>query len=151
MILSEKDKKRFFSKIKILENGCHLWTGAITGAGYGNFWDGMFQQPAHRVAFFIKHGKLNHKLQIDHICASRSCVNPAHLREVSLRTNVLSGKGLTAINNKKTSCKNGHEFTKENTHIRQRGNRIGRRECKICMDISNKKYLGKTNVHTNII
>lgn len=40
-------------------------------------------------------------------------------------------------NTNKTHCKNGHEFTEENTYIAPQGNR----SCRICLRIYNKNYI----------
>lgn len=41
-------------------------------------------------------------------------------------------------NRKKTHCKNGHEFTLENTYLKKTG-----RECKACRIIYNERYLSR--------
>lgn len=121
MELTEKDKKRFFSKIRIHENGCHLWVGVTDRAGYGQFKLNYRQEKAHRVAYFLHHGQIDKTLTIDHLCAYKSCVNPNHLRLVSIRENVLASNNAAAINAKKTHCKRGHEFTPENTGKSKKG------------------------------
>ena len=57
-------------------------------------------------------------------------VNAVHnLRYAAHRENTLdSVKDGTHVNSRKTHCKNGHEFTKENTRIRSNGSR----KCKTC-------------------
>jgi group I intron endonuclease len=43
------------------------------------------------------------------------------------------------LNKNKTHCRNGHEFTEDNTYV----NRRGSRECKICRQKSREKYAGR--------
>jgi len=59
---------------------CWEWTASVDGSGYGQFRSGGRGQRAHRVAFEDAHGPIPEGMLIDHICANRRCVNPAHLR-----------------------------------------------------------------------
>ena len=59
---------------------------------------------------------------------------PAHLEYVTVSVNVLRGNvpvAVPAYYAKQTHCKNGHEFTPENTFIQVRGGRT-RRICRAC-------------------
>jgi hypothetical protein len=55
------------------------------------------------------------------------------LEVVSIKENVLRGIGPSAINKRKTHCKRGHEFNKENTRITKKG-----RSCRICVLINER-------------
>jgi hypothetical protein len=46
--------------------------------------------PAHRVAYFIANGQLNPALHVDHTCVNPHCVNPSHLRQVTVAVNIQS-------------------------------------------------------------
>lgn len=111
---------------------CWLWMGHIHD-GYGR----IGGKAAHRVVYTIVKDDIPKGLQLDHLCRNRRCVNPDHLEPVTQRENILRGEGIAAINKRKTHCKNGHEFTPENTYIR--GSRNGNRECMICRNISVQK------------
>lgn len=124
--MSEAD--RFWSQVA-KGPGCWAWTG-IKKNGYG-----MFQlrvQPdgkrphvqAHRYAYEALVGPIAEGMTLDHMCHDvavcqegpncphRSCVNPAHTEQRSLRENIQrSGNGA------KTHCKFGHEFTPDNIYI----------------------------------
>jgi hypothetical protein len=86
----------------------------------------------HRAAFVLWVGSIPAGLQIDHLCRNHACVNPAHLRAVTQKVNILAGTGSPAINAKKTHCKQGHEFTAENTMVRK-GRYGPQRSCRICV------------------
>lgn len=118
-----EDHERFFKFIKVDDepSGCWIYKGHTNG-GYGVFY---FKKTvagknvsflAHRIAWSIFKGSFQKGLVIDHICMNKACVNPDHLREVTIQTNVLeNSKALAVINKAKTHCQNGHAFTPENT------------------------------------
>jgi hypothetical protein len=120
-------KERFLSKFDYVKVGCWNWTGAVTSAGYGNFWDGNKYVGAHRFGYLLWKGDIEHGNHLDHLCRNRLCINPSHLEVVSCRTNVLRWKSFSAKYSKQTSCLNGHDFTEANTR-RYRG----RRYCNQC-------------------
>lgn len=74
--LDEVATLRFFAKV-VKTDSCWLWTGAKTGAGYGNFYIARRHKPAHVVSWAIEHGWP--KLFVLHKCDVRNCVNPDHL------------------------------------------------------------------------
>lgn len=113
-------------------SGCWLWTGSKAGGGYGQMWYMGRMVYVHRVAYEIYVAEIPEGLTIDHLCHTRNCVNPDHLEAVSFRENVLRGNGPTAINARKTHCKNGHEFTPENTFISRKAGRDPSRGCRKC-------------------
>jgi len=121
---------RFFKKV-LKTNSCWLWIGATAGGKYGDYGVIRFknrQTYAHRASYEYFKELIPPKMQIDHLCRNRSCVNPDHLECVSQQENLLRGDGYTAMNARKTHCKRGHEFTLENTCRKTKW-----RRCKICM------------------
>lgn len=109
---------RFQKKVDS-SSGCWLWIGArLKEKGYGRFGIGGKIDYAHRVAFAMAHGRfpLAGKV-IDHLCNTTSCVNPDHLVETTQRQNVLRGRGIAAINHRKTHCIRGHRLSGENLRI----------------------------------
>lgn len=71
---------------------------------------------AHRWAYFVAYGAIPEGKELDHyVCSNKRCVFSLHLKAVTHRENSLRSSSPSAINAAKTHCRNGHEFTKENT------------------------------------
>lgn len=115
-------------------DGCWEWTGPCNEKGYGKFTiggraeSGGKQIKAHRFAYEIRQGPVPEGLELDHLCRNRSCVNAAHLEPVTRRENQRRGQSVSGRNARKTHCKHGHEFTRENTRWRKDGSRY----CRTC-------------------
>jgi hypothetical protein len=104
---------------------CWIWKGSIDSMGYGRFRAKSPQYTkTHRFSFELHYGPMPPQLQTDHLCRNHACANPAHLEAVTCRQNVMRGKALSASNAKKSHCKRGHPFTKENTKLNSDGGRI---------------------------
>lgn len=58
---------------------CWLWTGHISENGYGVASIKGKGYKAHRVSYFIEHGRIDNDWLVLHRCDVRACVNPAHL------------------------------------------------------------------------
>lgn len=69
---------------------CWEWGGYRQPNGYGFMRGkvrGRTELYAHRIAYELFVGQIPTGMQIDHICHNRSCVNPAHLRAVTVKQN----------------------------------------------------------------
>ncbi len=149
----DKYEQRFWSYVN--KNGpiirqelgnCWEWTKAIKRpAGYGMFFNGTKTVRAHRYSLLT----LSLNIDVDdnghvcHQCDNPICVRPSHLYLGNITTNrqdAVIRKRTSNGNRVKTKCKNGHDFTSENTRINVAGQRI----CRICsrkwkIDSRNKK------------
>lgn len=137
--LDEYDAERFWAHVNFhggteyksdpiatAEGECWLWNGANTEADYGRFRVFGIWQSAHRTAYKDFGHKLSDDLDVDHLCRIHPCVNPAHLEAVTHQVNMSRG-----IRAKATHCKNGHEFTEENTKLIIKGENTTR-HCRAC-------------------
>ena len=123
--------------------GCWIWQGKPMSNGYGVICVEGKVSLAHRTSYEVLKGSIPRGLQIDHICRVRMCVNPDHLRCVTITENVLCGEGLTAQNSRKTHCSEGHLFSPENTGIYVRKNGRPKRYCRQCENARTRRSRGK--------
>jgi hypothetical protein len=120
-------EQRFWQKVdkSAGDDGCWLWTGSIVHTGYGSFNIGRGthgSDSAHRVAYLLAVGCIPPKMQLDHLCRVRHCVNPRHLEVVTQQENLRRGTALI------TSCPQGHVYDEANTRYRADGHR----QCRAC-------------------
>lgn len=72
----------FWSNIRIVSNGCWLWTGHKDDGGYGVFFVKGQHVGAHRIAWFLLYGEIPVGKCVCHDCPTGDnplCCNPAHL------------------------------------------------------------------------
>lgn len=120
---------RFMSKVVKVESGCWEWEAGINNVtSYAVFYFNGRQIMAHRFSYMVFNDRLIPKMEIDHLCRNRRCVNPCHLEQVTQKENLLRGEGIGAINSKKELCKRGHPLSGDNIRINARGSRV----CKAC-------------------
>lgn len=123
---------------------CLLWTGKVGRGGYGRFTrDDGTTVAVHRFVWeFVMGRAIPEGMQVDHVCHGkaveqgtcsgagdegcrhRNCCNPEHLELVTASENT---KRQDHAERRKTHCPVGHEYTEENTFVRN-----GRRVCKEC-------------------
>ena len=84
----------FWSKVKILPNGCWEWQGYKVTEGYGRVKrrklknDGSHRNIAtHRYAYYLRHGKFPTDFAC-HTCDNPPCCNPDHLFDADNATNM---------------------------------------------------------------
>lgn len=113
---------RFLSKVEIdHDTGCWLWTGTIIkprGAAQFSIRGKLIL--AHRLMYEMAIGPIPDDYCVFRTCENQTCVNPDHLTIAPLKGN--------NYNARQTHCRNGHEYTPENTIIRK----TGYRRCKAC-------------------
>lgn len=130
--LSMDQATRFWIKVDLppSSDGCWIWQGAVSSAGYGVFRLGGRLVKAHRLAYALRHGEIPEELVLDHVagrCTSARCVNPAHLEPVPQRENVRRGRKYLGPSG---SCKRGH---KPNWKVRKRTPYGTSRVCMTCV------------------
>ena len=113
---------------------CIEWAGSRNRDGYGVVGGEM----AHRRVYELEVGPIPPGLELDHLCRNRACVNPEHLEPVTHAENVARSFPAT-----KPACKNGHEFTPENTYAIPPRRRGGKRQCRECNRIAARRYKQK--------
>lgn len=132
---------------KVLENtmpipwsGCLIWMGSVAKSGYGFVSVNGKSHRVHRWLYIALNGDVG-DLSLDHLCRVRCCINPDHLEPVTSTVNTMRGMGVTAMNARKSTCKNGHPF--DFTSIRNTG--APYRRCTICRKEANRIYWQKYN------
>lgn len=86
-------EERFLAKVNKTDS-CWLWEAATDSKGYGQISttpkpDGSYvREQAHRVSYELFVGPIPEGLHIDHICHVVRCVNPEHLRPVTVKENL---------------------------------------------------------------
>lgn len=85
-------EERFWAKVD-KSGDCWTWTATRNSAGYGTTTIDGVHRYSHRASYEMANGPIPAGMQIDHMCHSRSCVNPGHLRVVTGKQNMehLSG------------------------------------------------------------
>lgn len=113
---------------------CWIWTGGANDKDYPYVKIGGRMRRAHRVSYTIFVEPIPDGLEIDHVCKTRRCINPAHLEPVTQLVNLQRGDSLNHTHlmaqsrRAKTHCPHGHPYSVENTRITKRGHRLCR-EC----------------------
>lgn len=135
--------ERFWNKFEIQESGCWAWVGSLSSNGYGFLWHNGRTIRAHRFAFeHFMEEQIPPDKEIDHLCRNHRCVNPLHMEVVTRTENVIRGVNPELLRQRMlslTHCRQGHEFSKDNTYIDYRGYR----GCIICRKVSNHKAYHK--------
>lgn len=120
-------EERFEAKVNRTAT-CWIWTAGTNGSGYGRFYVDGGMTYAHRYSYERSVGPIPSGLNLDHLCKTTLCVNPAHLEPVTQAENIRRGDWFIASNAAKTHCLYGHEYTESNTFR----NRHGHRQCLTC-------------------
>lgn len=123
--------ERFWSRVKVMPEGCWEWTGWKNPLGYGGIGADGRKLKAHRVSWVIHFGEIPEGLSVLHRCDNPGCVNPADLflgtHPDNMRDMTCKKRGVGS----KTHCKRGHELTDANVYVHvRRGLRF--RDCRTC-------------------
>ena len=80
---TEIEKKFFFERLearsKKIIDGCWVWNGARTSAGYGEINRHKCLHLTHRLSWLIHRGEIPIGMHVLHKCDNPPCWNPAHL------------------------------------------------------------------------
>jgi hypothetical protein len=77
----ERDIARLWGKVdKKGEDECWIWLGSHVGNGYGHFMVNNKFVYVHRFSYELSNGEIPKDMYIDHLCHTRDCVNPKHMR-----------------------------------------------------------------------
>lgn len=120
---------RFWSHV-VQGDACWIWTGQ-THKGYGRY----SGQQAHRLTYASLVGPFDPSLEIDHLCRPL-CVRPDHLEPVTHAEN------MRRHFSNYTHCRNGHEYTPDNTYRRPSGHR----DCRACIRDRVRSYVARRRV-----
>ena len=114
------------------DQGCWLWTGALSPHGYGKLGKLQFDtRTAHVAVYILLKGEYDRSLDLDHLCRVRRCVNPDHLEPVTRTENLLRGMQSGA----RDVCDHGHDLTQPDAFIPSLLDRDGRHHCRKCWKI----------------
>ena len=108
--------------------GCWLWLGALNERGYGKMMINYRKILAHRFAYQTFKGPLLARMELDHLCRVRCCVNPDHLEQVDHAEKVRRGAAV------ETHCKWGHPWDEKNTWMNGKW-----RFCRACNNARQKE------------
>lgn len=119
---------------------CWIWQGNRAPNGYpmATSVRGYKGNP-YRLIYMMMVEPVRPRWHLHHVCENGrgGCVNPHHLRPLPPGAHILMGDSPHASHGRKTHCKNGHEFTPENTMTHTNG--YGRR-CRTCAEEVNRRY-----------
>lgn len=127
---TDKQYGNFMKKVKFLDNGCYLWTGARSVSSTGQLKYAIMSidgktRVIHRYLYIYWKGEPPAGYHLDHVCKEKGCVNIEHLEPVTVGENVIDrSTGVTAQQADKTHCPRGHEYDNINT--------AGSRTCTKC-------------------
>jgi hypothetical protein len=129
-----------------VEGACMEWMGERAKKGYGRVWVGGRRVYAHRHAYEIARGPIPHGLVIDHVCNNPPCVNPSHLRVVSVRFNTLRGIGPSAVAARKVACPRGHPYEAPHLEVRKDGSRV----CRTCRRVQQRESYYRVRIRDGL-
>lgn len=116
------------------DTDCWIWLQCRNRAGYGEVNLSNYSHVSklvHVIMYTETFGPVPDGMELDHLCRTRECCNPAHLEPVTHLTNIERGEWRQRCAEywaNRTHCESGHEYTAANTYIRP----DGRRRCRTC-------------------
>lgn len=128
--------------------GCWLWAGSTSSHGYSTMYVSKGSHLVHRRLWEELRGEIPAKMELDHLCRNRACINPEHLEIVSHQQNVVRGinPAIAAAREKgkalaRTHCRKGHIWDNPKTSwVIKRGRVIINRQCRFCCNENSRRY-----------
>lgn len=118
------------------DDGCILFTGGLTGSGYGQIWKDGRLVGAHVAAYEHFVGPIPEGKHLHHRCETPACVNVDHLEP------------LTPLEHRRkhlpTHCERGHEFNEVNSRTRPNGARYCH-TCKMDRQRDRRRRFGRSD------
>ena len=108
--IPDRVAERAATKWDMDDDGCWISTYALMSSGYAQIsWKESgknYSSSAHRAAWVYFHGEqIPEGMTVDHLCKSKRCVNPGHMR---LITNFENARRTRGRDWKIGECANGH-------------------------------------------
>ena len=156
MLATDRTIERLYSGVNVLNSdACWNWQYAKVPDGYGiltrKINKKVFVILVHRLSYYLSYGEIPNGMVIDHLCHNdeiddcpsgtvckhRSCINPKHLRVLTIKENLAlakkDGRSQRFRREKRGTCRKGHPWIEENMVTRK----SGRVDCAICRKIHN--------------
>lgn len=115
-----------------LPSPCWVSSYASNGRGYTYVNVDRRKVYAHRLSYEHHVGPIPAGLQLDHLCRTPACCNPAHLEPVTSQEN--QRRAIAAGSRRIEQCKHGHSL--DDAYI----NKKGHRSCRTCARAAMKAY-----------
>lgn len=118
-MLNDTLPDRFWSKVEKTKT-CWIWTASKDRHGYGHFWHEGRLRLVHRLIYETLVGPIPEGKVIDHICHTRHCLRPDHLRIATNQENVEYKDGARKDNlttGVRNVTKRGNGFRVKVTHL----------------------------------
>lgn len=123
--------QRVLEQIEFRRKGCWLWKGYVNDQGYAVISYGRAGESkdyrVHTLLYTVLIGPIPGELEPDHLCRTRSCVNPWHCEPVTHAENLARGQTMNRLHRLKV-CARGHDVSGEN-EIQLSSGRV---RCKKC-------------------
>jgi len=129
-LMSEKWVNRYLDV-----GDCWLYKGTVDVEGYTH----IRSTTGHRAIYEHLVGPIPAGMTLDHACRVRHCLNPDHMRVMSIGDNMKSSPKYWATRSKRdwsaTHCRNGHEWADGNQYVAASGDRY----CRACSRDSKRR------------
>ena len=125
---------------------CWLWDGPVNAYGYG--WGNAGRDRSrlvHRLVYEELVGPIPEGMELDHLCRTRNCYNPAHLEPVThaenMRRNRVTQQQPPPGPRTPTHCPKGHDMS--DAYVRPDGKG---RQCRVCQLDRDQRHKAKRKV-----